>query len=57
MTLQIFSEYGRGINHCKSMMARIRIGDSKYKIKIARKMTDYEIESTMDDLRNIQSNY
>jgi hypothetical protein len=49
------SEYGRKLNYCKNMMARIRIGESKH-MKIAlMKMTDYEIESIMDDLIIIQS--
>jgi hypothetical protein len=37
------------------MTARIRIGESKHMKMALMKMTGYEIESTMDDLRNIQS--
>ena len=36
-------------------MARIRIGESKHMKIVLMKMTDYEIESTMDDLIIIQS--
>ncbi|HKG30180.1 MAG TPA: hypothetical protein VKA91_02820 [Nitrososphaeraceae archaeon] len=49
------SEYGRKQNYSKNMMARIRIGESKHMKIVLMKMTDYEIESTMDDLIIIQS--